>query len=135
MHDRPDALELVTAVRVFLEGELLPALGDARLRFQTLVAAHVLGIVERQLPLEEADLHAAATWLAEILHEPRQAAADLTDLRKQVREGNKRLCSAIREGRFDEPTLYRKLGADLRVGIQRKLRVANPRILKPSPSK
>ena len=35
MNDRPTATELIDAVRLYLEKELLPALGDARLRFQT----------------------------------------------------------------------------------------------------
>src|SRR5690242_14430603 len=49
MNDRPTAAELVFAVREHLEGELIPTLADPRLRFQTLVAANVLRIVEREL--------------------------------------------------------------------------------------
>jgi Domain of unknown function (DUF6285) len=60
VHDRPTAAELVAAVRGFLEAELLPALADARLRFQALVAANVLGVAERELALEEQ--HLAEEW-------------------------------------------------------------------------
>jgi hypothetical protein len=50
MTDRPSAGELAAAVRDFLEGEILPALDDRRLRFRTLVAMNALGIVERESP-------------------------------------------------------------------------------------
>ena len=48
--DRPTAAELATAVREFLEAEILPTLADHRLRFRTLVAMNALSIVEREAP-------------------------------------------------------------------------------------
>ena len=48
--DRPNASELATAVREFLEAEILPVLTDHRLRFRTLVAMNALSIVEREAP-------------------------------------------------------------------------------------
>lgn len=48
--DRPTAGELATAVREFLEAEILPTLDDHRLRFRTLVAMNALSIVEREAP-------------------------------------------------------------------------------------
>ena len=48
--DRPTAAELATAVREFLETEILPALDDHRLRFRTLVAMNALSIVARESP-------------------------------------------------------------------------------------
>ena len=48
--DRPIAAELATAVREFLETEILPTLDDHRLRFRTLVAMNALSIVEREAP-------------------------------------------------------------------------------------
>lgn len=48
--DRPTAGELATAVREFLEMEILPTLTDHRLRFRTLVAMNALSIVERESP-------------------------------------------------------------------------------------
>jgi hypothetical protein len=47
--DRPNASELATAVREFLEAEILPVLSDHRLRFRTLVAMNALSIVYREL--------------------------------------------------------------------------------------
>ena len=48
--DRPNASELATAVREYLETEILPVLTDHRLRFRTLVAMNALSIVEREAP-------------------------------------------------------------------------------------
>jgi aminoglycoside phosphotransferase (APT) family kinase protein len=48
--DRPSAGELATAVREFLETELLPGIEDQRARFRTLVAMNALTIVEREAP-------------------------------------------------------------------------------------
>ena len=45
---RPSAGELATAVREFLEAEILPTIVDQRLRFRTLVAMNALTIVERE---------------------------------------------------------------------------------------
>ncbi len=135
MHDRPDMAELVAAARHYLETELLPSLTDQRQRFQTLVAAHVLGIVERELPTEEADLRWELSWLSDVLDEPEPRFATVADLRRKVRDGNRRLCESIREGAFDAPAAYRKLGSELREVVQRKLRVANPKLASLSPAK
>ena len=135
MHDRPEMTELVAAARHYLETELLPALTDPRQRFQTLVAAHVLGIVERELPVEEADLRWEIAWLSRVLNEPIPRAESLALLREQVLDGNRRLCASIREGRFDGEQPYRALGSELREVVQRKLRVANPKLASLSPAK
>lgn len=47
--DRPTPAELCEAVREFLEREILPSLGDHRLRFRTHVAINGLSIAEREL--------------------------------------------------------------------------------------
>jgi hypothetical protein len=127
MHDRPTSSELVAAARLFLETELLPSLTDQRLRFQALVAAHVLGVVERELPVEEADLVWESAWLAKILGESHMTPNSVAELRQQVREGNRRVCASIRNGDFDAEPAYRQLGAQLREVVARKLRVANPK--------
>src|SRR3954454_4722457 len=98
MHDRPTTTELVAAVRLFLETELLPSLKDQRMRFQALVAAHVLGTVERELPVEEADLRWEAAWLGKVLDETPAPASSLAELRQDVIDGNRRLCASIRNG-------------------------------------
>ena len=49
MHDRPDAIELLDAVRQFLAEEVVPATEDPRQRFRTLVAINALAIARREL--------------------------------------------------------------------------------------
>jgi hypothetical protein len=127
MTDRPTAAELVEAVRRFLEGELLPTLTDARLRFQTLVAANVLAIVGRELPAEEDLLREEWQLLGEILGTAGPEPASLTALRETVREANVLLCERIRAGVFDEPSPFHALVRQLRRTVERKLEVANPR--------
>src|SRR5262245_14783864 len=59
MQDRPNAAELLEAVRGFLEKDVLPAL-EGTAKFHARVAANVLAIVGRELALEPG--HLAAEW-------------------------------------------------------------------------
>jgi hypothetical protein len=129
MNDRPTAAELVAAARGFLEGELLPALSDARLRFQTLVTANVLAIAERELAGEEDPLREEWRWLAGLLDLPQPGSERLGPLREAVRAANDTLCQRIRAGAFDEPARFRSLAGLLRRAVEAKLAVANPRYL------
>lgn len=80
MTDRPTAAELATAVREFLEAEILPTLEDHRLRFRTLVAMNALSIVEREAPgPTEADWALARRIRAGDLRD-----TDLTELKQAV---------------------------------------------------
>lgn len=45
----PSALDLIDAAREHLATRVLPAIADPRLRFETLVATHVLGVASREL--------------------------------------------------------------------------------------
>jgi hypothetical protein len=58
MAERPTAQELAEAILEFLGGEILPTIGDQRMRFRTLVAINALSIVYRELeklPVEDDD--------------------------------------------------------------------------------
>jgi hypothetical protein len=129
MHDRPTAAELVSAARQYLEGDLLPTLTDARLRFQTLVAANVLAVVERELRVGEGQLVEEWHWLAGLLGLPVPVPPRLAALQEAVREANERLCQRIRQGEYDEADRFRELCRHLRRDVERKLEVANPRYL------
>src|SRR5215217_3531849 len=97
MFDHPTAAELIAAARMQLEQQVIPSIAEPRLRFQTLVAANVLAIVERELANGEP--HLAAAW---------QRAADLQGdtadrpsgaaLRAAVAAQARRLCEDIRAG-------------------------------------
>jgi hypothetical protein len=124
MNDRPGAGELIEAVRMFLEKELLPGLTDPRLRFQALVSANVLAVAGRELTGEEEQLLEEWRLLAPMLGEAGPAPAGTGELRRAVRGMNARLCSVIREGGCDEPGRWREVAAVVRRLVLRKLEVA-----------
>jgi hypothetical protein len=118
MNDRPEAGELIDAVRHFLEKELLPTVSDQRLKFQSLVALNVLAIARRELTTEPVHLREEAAVLARLLGEE-APAADLSAVRAQ----NARLVARIEAGDFDAPTARQELLAVLRQQVVRKLEV------------
>ncbi len=86
---RPDVPNLLATVRAFLE-QLAPRV-DADTKFQCQVAAHVVGICERQLALGE-------RFEAEEV----QRYAALLGAGGTLDELTARLCDAIRSGRLDD---------------------------------
>ena len=116
MQDRPTAVELLDAVREFLERDVMPEV-VGRVQFHTRVAVNALGIVGRELALG-----------------PELDAADIAELRDLLgHDGDRRdleveLAARIRDGSFDDrrPDVV----AHLRSSVRRKLEVANPRYLK-----
>jgi len=126
MFTNPDAGELLAAVRMHLEQQVLPALAEPRLRFQTLVASNVLAIVERELRLgpdllaRDWQRLAALEGRADVQPAGPALAADVL-LRTE------RLAAAIRAGQYDDPDAERRLLAYLQQAALDELRVANPR--------
>ena len=129
MNDRPTAVELLIAARQFLEAELIPTLSDARLKFQTLITANVLAIVERELATTEGQLLEEWRGLTDVLSLAAPAPLRLHDLTAAVRHANKVLCERIRQGEYDEPQRFAALAGQLSRVVERKLEVANPRYL------
>jgi hypothetical protein len=128
MYDHPTAAELIAAARMHLEQQVIPALAEPRLRFQTLVAANVLAIVERELALGEEHLAAAWRRLAELEGSVPEEPAG-AELRAAVAEGTRRLCERIRAGDYDAGPQRGALLAHLRRTVEEQLVVANPRYL------
>lgn len=105
-HDPPSAVDLVKAVREFLEKDVMAAT-EGRVQFHTRVAVNVLGMVEREL-----DVGAQQ----QVEHRSRLAELGVADDRELV--------EAIRAGRFDEdPT---PLIEAFKTTVWAKLGVANP---------
>ena len=129
MIDRPTTAELLAAARQFVESELIPTMADARLKFQTLIAANVLAIAERDLAMEAEHLALEWGWLAELLALAGTRPERIEVLREAVRTGNVQLCARIRQGWFDEAETFHALARQLRPAVERKLAVANPRYL------
>ena len=110
--DRPTAAQLVTAVREFLERDVMPAT-EGRVHFHARVAVNVCNIVTRELEL--GDGFAAA--------ERRRAAALLGhdgDADALERE----LAAAIRAGELDDRAA--DVRAHVRTTVREKLLIANP---------
>lgn len=128
MFDHPTAAELIAAARLQLEQNVIPTLADPRLRFQTLVAANVLAIVERELDQGEPALAAAWRRMA-VLAGNREEQPEGAALRAAVAEQSRALCARIRAGDYDEGPARRALLAHLRATAAAELAVANPRYL------
>jgi Domain of unknown function (DUF6285) len=105
-HDAPRAIELVEAVREFLEGDVTDAT-EGRVRFHARVAARALAIVERELA--SADRMAAD-------HAARLAALGFAS--------DAELAAAIRSGACDDR--WDEVAAAVRATVADKLAVANP---------
>lgn len=129
MQDRPTAVELLAAVRAFLEEDVLPGL-EGRKRFHGLVAANVLAIVARELEEEETSLVAEWQRLRDLLRvDERTPPGRLAGLRAGVRALTERLVGRIRAGDADEGPFAAAVRAHVRMTVVEKLRVANPKYL------
>ena len=124
MQPRPNNPELATAVREFLETEILPTMTDARLKFRTLVAMNALSMLERS-DLEEDFLQAEAVALADLLETEIEMPTSRVALDAQVLGLNTLLSSQIRSGVVPNGSVkvLRQIAED-------KLRVASPNYLK-----
>ena len=129
MQDRPTALELLAAVRGFLEDDVIPIL-EGRRRFHALVAANVLAIIGRELATEETALVGEWQALSRLLGDPAgEPPARLDALRAAVRAKSEELAERIRRGDADAEPFASALRAHVREVVREKLRVANPRYL------
>jgi Domain of unknown function (DUF6285) len=112
MQDRPTAVELLEAIREFLEEDVMPAV-EGRVRFHSRVAVNALGMLERELRLGP-DLDAAerARLGALLGHD-----ADLDTLTTE-------LADRIRDGSLDDRR--DDVVATVRESVRAKLLVSNP---------
>ncbi|HYU39382.1 MAG TPA: DUF6285 domain-containing protein [Acidimicrobiia bacterium] len=112
MQDRPTAVELLEAIREFLQQDVMPAV-EGRVRFHTRVAVNALGMLERELQLgpelDEAERERLATLLGR--------DGDLPSLTAE-------LARRIRDGSLDDRR--DDVFAAVRESVRAKLLVANP---------
>jgi Domain of unknown function (DUF6285) len=124
MQDRPTSAELIRAVREHLEREVIPGLENAKLRYQTLVAAHVLSVVERDIAYGERAAREELRSLWELeAGGPKGAVETLAEVESEVRERTLALCRAIRTGNAASRPDVR---AHVRAVTIAKLAIANP---------
>jgi len=113
--DRPNAAELVEAVREFLENHVTPNV-EGQLAFHTRVAINALAIVERTMAQGGAMDAAELARLKALLNQD----GGLADL-------NGELAQAIRAGEMDDQK--DALLAHLRQTAEDKIALANPKYL------
>src|SRR6185295_13705697 len=129
MQDRPTAIELLTAVREFIEYDILPDL-EGRKRFHGLVAANVLAIVARELAGEETALVGEWRRLRDLLGvDETVPPARLDGLRTAIDALTRRLCDRIRAGDADAGQFGAAVSAHVRMTVVEKLKIANPKYL------
>jgi hypothetical protein len=113
--DRPTAAELATAVREFLERDVMAAT-EGRVQFHTRVAINALGMIERELvdgpALADAEIERAAALLGH--------SGDAHSLEREIAAG-------IRNGSLDDR--LDQVRAHVRQTVREKLLVANPNYL------
>lgn len=123
MQDRPDAGELLEALGEFMRDRAENA-RDRWERFQFLVAANSLGILQREDALEDEFLREEWSGLNALLGND-DPPPGLQEFRARLRSRNAELVARIREGKFDgveEPALLRHLYAT----VLNKVRIASP---------
>jgi hypothetical protein len=112
MQDRPTAIELLEAIREFLEHDVMPSV-EGRVHFHSRVAINALGILERELRLgPELDAAERARLAALLGHD-----ADLPTLTAE-------LARRIRDGSLDDRR--DEVVAAVRESLRAKLQIANP---------
>lgn len=112
MMDQPSALELVTAVKEFIENHAMPQL-MGHTAFHARVAANALGIVARELEF-------GPKSGAEELHR----LEDLLGMKGTLEELNRELCRRIRTGDIGMTTPG--LGAHMRATTIDKVAIDQP---------
>jgi hypothetical protein len=130
MQDRPDAAELLNAVRAFLEEQVVPALEGTR-QFHARVAANVLAIVGRELELGEDALRAEWQRLGALLGDSEAPPEGMPLLAAAVRRRNEVLAARIRGGDADAGSWRAEVVAHLRATSAERLAIANPKYATP----
>jgi hypothetical protein len=112
MQDRPTAVELLEAIREFLEQDVMPAV-EGRVQFHSRVAINALGMLERELRLGP-DLDAAE----------RDRLGALLGHDADVAMLTAELAARIRDRSLDDR--HGEVVAAVRESVRAKLLVANP---------
>ncbi|MDT8305069.1 MAG: DUF6285 domain-containing protein [Anaerolineae bacterium] len=129
MQDRPTASELLEAVQAHLAENVVPALAEPQLRFRTLVAANVLGIVTRELALTGVQIPDEWQRLAVLLQRDVSLPATHAEQVDRIREMRAQLCQAIASGAYDEGEGWEQLLQHCLRTAEEKLAISNPGFL------
>jgi len=123
MNDRPDATELLEAVRRFIETEVMPNCKGPR-KYQARVAANVLEIVRREWECEPRHLRDEWTSAGLLLGIEEPFPSSRQALRESIRERTDGLVARIRSGEADSGPFRSAVLAHLRSTCAAKLEVS-----------
>lgn len=127
MHDRPSVDELLRAVEVLFDEQLVPGLTGSR-QYNARVAANVIRTVRRELQREEAALDREWAGLDALLG-PAQRPTLLAALKAAVADRTAELSERIRNGDADEGEWRKLVFRHVRDTVHAKLEASNPRWL------
>lgn len=131
MTDRPTLDQLLEAVLMHLETQIIPAVrAEPRLYFQTLVAANVLRIARREGAHGQALLTHEWASLDVLTGDMPHLPIDLRDAATQLRARNRVLSADIRAGKYANPADSERLAAHVNGVVARQLQVNNPALAK-----
>ncbi len=127
MGDRPTKLELLEAVRRFLDEDLVPELEGVR-RFHARVASNALGIVAREIEHEAESLPALYSAIAALLNrsEPATTLMEFAEIDRAIDALEAELCERIRAGDADAGPFRSEVLTYLRQSVRERLAVSNP---------
>lgn len=127
MHDRPTVDELLRAVEMLFDEQLVPSLTGA-LQYNSRVAANVIRTVRRELQDDERTLREEWAGLDGLLGEvPRPLTLDA--LRAAIAERTRVLSARIRAGDADSGPWREAVLAQTRDVVRAKLEASNPKWL------
>jgi hypothetical protein len=130
MQDRPTYDELLAAIEVFLDKEIVPNTPGSR-GFHARVAANAIRIIRRELEHREDQLLAEWKGLDEFLGEVERPAT-LSALADGIRARNAVLAERIRNGDADAGEFADQVRSQLTRTVADKLRVSDPGLLERS---
>jgi hypothetical protein len=125
MQDRPTTDELLRAVELLLDEQLVPTLDGAR-QYNARVAANVIRTVRRELQLDESQIESEWQGLDIVLGR-QERPPTLAATKQALVERNRALCDRIRDGDADTGRFRELIFAHVRDVVHGKLEVSNPR--------
>ncbi|MBW7857586.1 MAG: hypothetical protein H3C43_04665 [Leptonema sp. (in: Bacteria)] len=125
MQDNPKAEDLLEAVQDFLMKELLPQIRDNdALSYKALVSWNMLGVISREIKLEEEiinrEIHNVGLILGQV-----DTKATLTERRSLLNHYYLELCKKIQSERLCDPNSL--IWKTVKQSVVEKLKIANPR--------
>ncbi len=128
MQDRPTAIELLEAAAQFIDRDIVPIAEGSR-QFQARVAANVMRIVAREIRVEEFQLREEIAALSALLGRSKSETSSVQQMRETALALSLELVERIKAGDADKDPWRQQVFDVVRMLVEEKLKVANPRYL------